>query len=118
MKRNPRQITCSMFFAKIVQLMEWNPDYRYKLLGKLIKSGDENLFIFDLTATEMYQRILLDGEKPKAARKPIFPAEWQNQFGIPVEEHRKLLQVNIFDGYTVFGIKDKSVENSAPLSQE
>lgn len=114
-KRKPRQITCSMFFAKIVQLMEWNPDFRYKLLGKLIKSGDEYLFIFDLTATEIYQRILHDGEKPKSSRISIFPAEWQNQFGLQVEEHRKLLQVNIFDGYTVFGIKDKSIVTSANM---
>ena len=109
-KRKPKQITCRMFFAKIVQLMGWNPNYRYKLLGKLVKSGDEYLFIFDLTAMEIYQRVM-DGEKPKTSRTPIFPAEWQNQFGLPVEEHRKLLQVNIFDGYTVFGLKDdKSAE--------
>jgi hypothetical protein len=109
-KRKPKQISCRMFFAKVVQLMEWNPDYRYKLLGKLIRSGDEYLFIFDLMATEIYQRILRDGEKPKTSRTPVFPAEWQNQFGLSVEEHRRLLQVNIFDGYTVFGIKDKTVE--------
>lgn len=117
-KRKPKQITCRMFFAKVVQLMEWNPDYRYKLLGKLIRSGNEYLFIFDLTATEIYQRILHDGEKPKTSRTPVFPAEWQNQFGLPIEEHRRLLQVNIFDGYTVFGIKDKSIEIPVDVSKE
>ena len=117
-KRKPKQITCRMFFAKVVQLMEWNPDYRYKLLGKLIRSGDEFLFIFDLTATEIYQRILRDGEKPKTSRTPVFPAEWQNQFGLPVEEHRRLLQVNIFDGYTVFGIKDQSANTPVDASEE
>jgi hypothetical protein len=113
-KRKPKQITCRMFFAKIVQLMEWNPDYRYKLLGKMIRSSDDYLFIFDLSATQIYQRIMQDGEKVKASRTPVFPAEWQNQFGLPVEEHRKLLQVNIFEGYTVFGIRDdKSTDISA-----
>lgn len=107
-KRKPKQITCRMFFAKVIQLMDWNPDYRYKLLGKLIRSGSEHLFIFDLMATEIYQRFFNDGEKPKTSRTPVFPVEWQNQFGLPVEEHRRLLQVNIFEGYTVFGIKDKS----------
>ena len=86
--------------------MDWTPDYRYKMLGKLIRSGDEQLFIFDLTATEVYQRVLSDGDKPRMSRTPVYPAEWQNQFGLPVEEHQKLLQINIFDGYTVFGIKD------------
>lgn len=107
-KRKPKQITCRVFFAKIVHLMDWNPDYRYKLLGKLIKSGDEYLFTFDLSATEIYQRTIKEGEKPKTSRTPMFPAQWQNQFGLPIEEHRKQFQVNIFNGYTIFGIKDKA----------
>jgi len=115
-KRKPKQITCRVFFAKIVDLMDWNPEFRYKLLGKLIKSGNEYLFIFDLTATEIYQRTIQEGEKPKTSRTPVFPAQWQNQFGLPVEEHGKQLQVNIFNGYTVFGIKDK--ENNQPEQQD
>jgi hypothetical protein len=108
-KRKPKQITCRVFFAKIVDLMDWNQEFRYKLLGKLIKSGNEYLFIFDLTATEIYQRTIQEGEKPKISRTPVFPAEWQNQFGLPVEEHGKQLQVNIFNGYTVFGMQDKKI---------
>lgn len=117
-KRKPKQITCRIFFAKIVELMGWNPDYRYKLLGKLIKSGDEYLFVFDLTATEIYMRILREGEKPKTSRTPVFPVEWHNQFGLPVEEHRKLLQVNIFNDFTVFGIQDKPSEKKTVLVEE
>ena len=48
-KRKPKPITCKLFFAKIVELMGWNPDYRYKLLGKLIHSNGEYLIAFDLT---------------------------------------------------------------------
>lgn len=105
-KRKPKQITCRIFYAKLVEMMQWNPTYRYKLLGKLIITNSEQLYIFDLTATEVYQRIRQDGEKTRNSRTPMFPSEWQNQFGLPVEEHRKQLQINIFDGYTVFGIKD------------
>ena len=106
-KRKPKQITCRIFFAKIVNLMNWNPHYRFKLLGKIVRSGDEQLVVFDLTATETYPKVIKEGEKPRTSRTPIFPAEWQNQFGLPVEEHRKLLQVNIFNGYTVFGLGDE-----------
>ena len=35
------------------------------------------------------------------------PEEWKNQFGIPVEEHQKSMQVNIFEGYAVFDIQEK-----------
>lgn len=38
-KRSPRQITCKLFFAKMFSLMDWNPDYRYKLLGRLIHAN-------------------------------------------------------------------------------
>jgi hypothetical protein len=109
-KRKPRSITGRLFFAKLVSLMKWNPDYRYKLLGKVIRQGDEFLILFDLKATEIYQRIYRPGEKPRTSRKPVFPAEWQNQFGLPVEEHKKQLQVNIFDGYTIFHVQETAKE--------
>lgn len=111
-KRNPKQITCRMFFAKVMSLMNWNPSYRYKLLGKLIRSNNELLFLFDLKTPEIYQRTIKDDGKVKPSRSPIFPEEWKNQFGLPVEEHRNALRVNIFDGYAVFGLeKDKKNAN-------
>ncbi|MEM5769152.1 integrase [Desulfitobacterium hafniense] len=114
-RKKPRQITCKILFAKIVQLMGWNPVHRYKMMGKLIESNGEYIFIFDLKATEVYQRISSDGEKPRSSRVPVFPAEWQDQFGLPVEEHQKSLQINIFNGYAIFGIKDSTVPNRIPL---
>jgi len=108
-KRKPKQISCKIFSGMIADLMGWNLDYRYKLLGKLIKSNGEYLFIFDLKSFEMYERKIVEGsDKPKSSRTPIFPEEWKNQFGLPVEEHKKQLQINLFNGYTVFGIKDNS----------
>ena len=73
-KRKPKAITCKMFFAKIVSLMDWNPKYRYKLLGRLIHSNGEYLIAFDLNAPEVYQRTFVEGEKPKTSRTPVFPS--------------------------------------------
>ena len=115
-KRTPRAITGRLFFAKLVSLMGWNQHYRYKLLGKVIRRDGEHLILFDLKATETYQRIVREGEKPRTSRNPVFPAEWQNQFGLPVEEHQKLLQVNIFEGYTVFRVQESAKEEPAPES--
>ena len=66
-KRQPKQITCKLFFAKIFSMMNWNPDHRYKLLGKLIRANGETLIAFDLTATEIYQRNPQDKNKKSAA---------------------------------------------------
>ena len=112
-RRKPKQITCRLFFAKIFTLMCWNPDYRYKLLGKVIHANDEYLVAFDLSATEVYQRLFKDGEKSKTSRTPVFPAGWQDQFGLPFKEHRKSMQVNIFDGYAVYGIRDNIISDAA-----
>lgn len=115
-KRKPRQITCRIFFAKIVSLMEWNPHNRYKMLGKIIKTGTDYLILFDLNATEVYQRTVKEGEKPISSRTPLFPKDWKNQFGLPVEEHKKLLQINIFDGYTVFSLENEKSNEGTQLA--
>lgn len=112
-KRRPRQVVCRLFFAKLAQMMQWDCSHRYKLLGKLISANQELIFVFDLSSAEVYQRSTSEDGKVHAGRMPVYPAQWQEQFGLPVEEHRKQLQINIFDGFTVFGIKDEHV-TSAP----
>ena len=109
-KRRPKQVTCPVLFAKIMELMNWNPDYRYKLIGKLIQANNEILFIFDLKAAEIFRRITDPGSKSKTSRTPTFPANWKDQFGVPFVEHQKSLHVNIVDGYAVFGLKEKQPE--------
>jgi len=115
-KKNPKQITCRIFYAKVIELMGWNPENRYKLLGKLMKSNDEYLFIFDLNNPEIYQPKVRSDGKSVISRTPSYPSSWQNQFGITVEEHKKNLQVNIFDGVAVFGILEPS--NKTPSGSE
>lgn len=115
-KRSPKQITCRVFFAKVINLMGWNPNYRYRLVGKLIQSNDEFLFVFDLDAPEIFIRTIKDGGKPKSSRTPSYPAEWEYQFGIPAEEHQKSLQIDVFNEYTVFSMQEKPAE--APKAKE
>ena len=92
--------------------MGWNPSYRYKLLGKLIRSDNELLFVFDLTTPEIFVRSENDAGNIKSSRTPSYPEEWQNQFGVPVEEHQSTLQINMFDGYAVFGISENTNSDS------
>jgi len=118
-KRKPRQVTGRLFFLKVVNLMSWNPDYKYKILGKLIRANDMEIIVFDLRATETYQRTITEGEKPKTSRTPVFPKEWQDQFGLPYYEHRDSMQINIFDGYAVISVKDPQPSKAeANLAEE
>ena len=118
-KRKPRQATCKLFFATILNLMGWNPDYRYKLLGKILRANNQYLIVFDLTATEMYKKTYIDGEKPKTSRIPIYPESWQNQFGMPYEEHQKSYKIETFDGFSTFKIMESPKRTSnAEVSED
>ena len=107
-KRTPKQVTCRPFFAMICEEMGWDPNYRYKFLGKMIRSRGESIFLFDLTAPEIYLREISDEGKVKNSRKPSYPEQWKNQFGIPVSQHAIQTKLNVFDGYTVITIADDS----------
>ena len=106
-KRKPRHVSGRFFFLKLAALMEWNPDNRYKILGKLIRSNGQNLFVFKLDDVEQYKREKTTG---KATRTPSYPSDWQNQFGVPYEDHKASLQINLLDGFAVMGIKEKVKE--------
>ncbi len=75
------------------------------MIGKLVKTNGDLLFVFDMKTAETYVRT---GGK-SGPKTPLFPADWKDQFGLPVEEHRKSLQINIFNGYAVFGLKDTKI---------
>ncbi len=105
-KKSPRQITCPIFSAKVRTLMDWTSDFKYKLLGKLIDTGTQLLFVYDLKTPEIF--VPKDEEGNKMSRKAQYPAEWQNQFGVPVSEHQNKLQVSVFNGHAVFSIEEDS----------
>lgn len=110
-KKHPKTITCKIFFAKVMKLMGWDANYRYKILGKLVRGNDESIFVFDLTSAETFRKRNKDGTVSRAA---LYPEEWNNQFGLPVSEHQDHTLINIFDDYTVFKIeKDEEKEAAA-----
>lgn len=110
LRKKPKKVICPLFFGKIMSLMDWNPEHRYKILGKLIMSQGQYLFVFDLNSPEIYQRSMqIDengNEKRKSARKPVYPDSWKDQFGMPVAEHQQSLQINIFDEFCLVGVKE------------
>lgn len=115
-RRKTKKVVCPLFFGKIMSLMGWNPEHRYKIIGKLIRSQGQYLFVFDLNSPEIYTRtIQIDengNEKRKTARKPAYLDSWKDHFGMPVEEHQQALQINIFDGYALIGVKETKHQGS------
>ena len=113
-KRNPRQLSCPIFFAKIYALMEWNPDCRYRITGKYLRENGEQLLAFDLRSAEAFY---YSGD---AARRyaPHFPADWRERFGTPAAEHRMELLVHVFQEYVVFELETPAAKPDAPAPQE
>jgi len=117
-KRKSRQISCSLFTAKLYEMMGWETLYRYKLQGTRISYQGEQLYVFDLTSTEIFLPSVKDPENPKARAKQntaVFPADWRDSFGIPVVEHAASTQVNLMDGYDFADMANKEAAEQMPM---
>ena len=135
-KRKSRKMTNKIFSAMMYEMMGWNLDCRYKILGHKISFEGETIYVFDLMETEIYldtkgkrqkknaenqeiaessnnniERTSLSNasedntsteEINKKTRTPFYPKEWKDSFGLPVEEHRKALEINMLKGYAEF----------------
>lgn len=133
-KRKSRKMTNKIFSAMMYEMMGWNLDCRYKILGHKITFEDETIYVFDLMETEIFLDIKRkkakkdtesqsttenasnieetassDTDNERSAeeikrknRIPFYPKEWKDSFGLPVEEHRKALEINMLDGYAEF----------------
>ena len=133
-KRKSRKMTNKIFSAMMYEMMGWNLDCRYKILGHKITFEDETIYVFDLMETEIFldikgKRAKKDTESQSTTesannieetvssntdnersaeeikrknRIPFYPKEWKDSFGLPVEEHRKALEINMLDGYAEF----------------
>ena len=133
-KRKSRKMTNKIFSAMMYEMMGWNLDCRYKILGHKITFEDETIYVFDLMETDIFLDIKgkrakkdtesqftteksnsveetasnsIDNERSveeikRKNRIPFYPKEWKDSFGLPVEEHRKALEINMLDGYAEF----------------
>ena len=87
-----RDLLCKIFAAKVFDLMGWDKQYRYKMMGKPAIYNDEVLFLFRLTDFELF----VNNGKRKGS---YLPEDWRDYFGTPVEQHEDSYKIDIADGY-------------------
>lgn len=87
-----RDLLCRIFAAKVFDLMNWNSQYRYKILGKPAVYKDEILFLFKLSDFELF----LGNSKKQTSH---LPGEWRDYFGTPVAEHEDSYRIDLAEGY-------------------
>jgi len=93
-----KEMTCRVFAAKLFDLMKWDTQYRYKLLGKPAVCDKEMLFLFKLTDFEMFV-----SSTTNKRRAPYYPEDWRDYFGTPVAEHEESYKIDLADGYITTG---------------
>lgn len=118
-KRYPSQRTGELFVLTICELMDWNPDYRYKVLGKMVQANGKALIAFDLTSSECFPKVVNRDGKKISSRQSVFAERWSGKFGPTYSESRRSLAVKTFDNYTVITVNGKKTEvHSQTQSQQ
>ena len=118
--RRTRTIRSDIFSGMLYGMMGWDADYRYKLQGTTFSFQGQPMYVFDLTATEVYmlQGKPGTGEGKAYSRKACYPEEWKDTFGLPVAEHREYTKIDLFDGYVTFsGAGDRKKTASGGSAQ-
>ena len=103
-KRKSRKMSNKLFSAMMYDMMGWNTDCRYKILGHKITHEDETMYIFDLLETEIF----MDTKRKKKAnpdslekKEKLVTAETdqtpeQNQEEIAAKVARKLNRIPFY----------------------
>lgn len=101
-KRKSRKMTCPDFTTKLYEIMQWDPNCRYKILGYKIDFEGETYYVFDLIVKEIFREKPKKGEEVDESvdyKKGYYSEDIAGTFGVPVEEHKKQTQVTVEKGY-------------------
>lgn len=83
-----KTLNCQHFGNALYGIMEWNPDYLYRVRGTWAKRGNEQIIIYNLANAVPAVLVTSDGEDaPSRKRVELCPAEWTDDFGDEFYEH-------------------------------
>lgn len=104
-KRYSTQRTGLPFVLCVCRIMGWNPNNRFRILGKKVRSDtDEEILLFDLNEKQEFKRTV--SENGKKGRSTILTG-WNGIFGPSYDESQASLHVDKFEEFTVFSIRNK-----------
>lgn len=79
-----KTISCQHFGNALFQIMEWNPDYLYRIRGTWVARGSEQIIVFNLSnavPAAFLEAETDDGDAAKKRRVDLCPEEWNDNFG-------------------------------------
>lgn len=119
--RKTRKIIGRQFTKMLYEMMSWNRGCRYKITGHRINFEGEELFVFELQEPEIFKERpkrtaeeqmhlaetmtaeeleTLKKQETAASRKPFYPEDVENTFGVPVKEHENHPVLGSLEEYT------------------
>ena len=80
-----KSINCQHFGNALFQIMDWNPDYLYRIRGTWVARGSDQIIVFNLTnavPAAFLERDPEDGSETSQRRRvDLCPEEWNDSFG-------------------------------------
>lgn len=84
----PKTLLCQHFGSALYGIMEWNPDFLYKIRGIWAKRLDEQIIVFNLSNAVPAVLVTKDGAENAVKRRvELCPDEWIDDFGEEFYEH-------------------------------
>lgn len=79
-----KTICCSHFGSALFQIMQWNPDYLYRIRGTWVARGSEQIIVFNLAnavPAAFLETVTEETDTAKRRRVDLCPEEWNDTFG-------------------------------------
>ncbi len=83
-----KTLSCRHFGNALYSIMEWDPDYMYKIRGIWAKRGEEQIIVFNLINAVPTVLVMPEGKDNTVKRRiELCPEEWTDSFGEEFYEH-------------------------------
>ena len=82
-----KSISCQHFGTALYNIMEWNPEYAYKIRGTYMQRDDERIVIFNLENAVPATFVHGIDSTISKRRKEMCPKEWDSDFGLEFYNH-------------------------------
>ena len=115
-KRYPTQRTGLPFALCVGQLMGWEGNQRYKMLGARVPADTgKDVLLFDLKTVQAFDKPNSD---EKGNGRSTILTGWDGTFGPAYDEGGGSLKIDKFDKFTVFSLKEGWVEKEVSADGE
>ena len=79
-----KTLRCQYFSAALFQIMDWNPEYQYRVRGTWASSGQDEIIVFDVTNAVPVITVQQDSSAAgfrRSRRIDLIPEGWDGMFG-------------------------------------